>query len=316
MNNVSSRRLAAAGIGAACALFASSPAAQVFGGVTFPGGVSSFADAVTVYAPTIVANQPGLSFRNGDAAIGAPDIASGGDCSTPAVCPYVSLGDGGAITLEFIDNRLTGSGDAKLDLWIFEIGPDVEDTFVAISRDGVQFFNVGKVFGATSGIDVDAFGFGTADRFRFVRLIDDTNVLGSVRVTKALLGSLRASGDGHVVVIGSIAAMDPYPGGGGYNAAKFGERAFAQVLRQELLGEPIRVTEIDPGMVETEFSTVRFGGDDARAAKVYAGMTPLTADDVADAVAWSVTRPSHVNVDQLVLMARDQYGARTVHRTT
>jgi len=144
----------------------------------------------------------------------------------------------------------------------------------------------------------------------------DTNVLGSVRVTKALLGSLRASGDGHVVVIGSIAAMDPYPGGGGYNAAKFGERAFAQVLRQELLGEPIRVTEIDPGMVETEFSTVRFGGDDARAAKVYAGMTPLTADDVADAVAWSVTRPSHVNVDQLVLMARDQYGARTVHRTT
>jgi NADP-dependent 3-hydroxy acid dehydrogenase YdfG len=144
----------------------------------------------------------------------------------------------------------------------------------------------------------------------------DTNVLGTVRVTKALLGSLRASGDGHVVVIGSIAAMDPYPGGAGYNAAKFGERAFAQVLRQELLGEPIRVTEIDPGMVATEFSTVRFGGDETRAAKVYAGMTPLTADDVADAVAWSVTRPSHVNVDQLVLMARDQYGAQTVHRRT
>jgi NADP-dependent 3-hydroxy acid dehydrogenase YdfG len=144
----------------------------------------------------------------------------------------------------------------------------------------------------------------------------DTNVLGTVRVTKALLGSLRASGDGHVVVIGSIAAMDPYPGGAGYNAAKYGERAFAQVLRQELLGEPIRVTEIDPGMVETEFSTVRFGGDETRAAKVYEGMTPLTADDVADAVAWSVTRPSHVNVDQLVLMARDQYGARTVHRRT
>jgi NADP-dependent 3-hydroxy acid dehydrogenase YdfG len=144
----------------------------------------------------------------------------------------------------------------------------------------------------------------------------DTNVLGTVRVTKALLGTLRASGDGHVVVIGSIAAMDPYPGGAGYNAAKYGERAFAQVLRQELLGEPIRVTEIDPGMVETEFSTVRFGGDETRAAKVYEGMTPLSAEDVADAVAWSVTRPSHVNVDQLVLMARDQYGARTVHRRT
>ena len=117
------------------------------------------------------------------------------------------------------------------------------------------------------------------------RRMYDTNVLGTVRMTKALLGALRASGDGHVVVIGSIAAMEAYPGGGGYNAAKFGERAFAQVLRQELLGEPIRVTEIDPGMVETEFSTVRFGGDETRAAAVYAGMTPLTADDVADAVA-------------------------------
>jgi len=204
MNNVSSRRLAAAGIGAACALFASSTAAQVFGGVTFPGGVSSFADAVTVYAPTIVANQPGLSFRNGDAAIGAPDIASGGDCSTPAVCPYVSLGDGGAITLEFIDNRLTGSGDAKLDLWIFEIGPDVEDTFVAISRDGVQFFNVGKVFGATSGIDIDAFGFGTADRFRFVRLIDDTNEGAQSGVTVG--ADIDAVG-----AISSVAAPVPEP---------------------------------------------------------------------------------------------------------
>ena len=144
----------------------------------------------------------------------------------------------------------------------------------------------------------------------------DTNVLGTLRVTKALLAKLRASGDGHVVVIGSIAASEAYPGGGGYNAAKFGERAFTQVLRQELLGEPVRVTEIDPGMVETEFSLVRFGGDQARAAKVYEGVTPLTAEDVADAVAWTVTRPSHVNVDQLVLMARDQYGAKVVHRRT
>ena len=182
MNKMSSRRLASAGIGAAIALFVSSAGAQVFGGVNFPGGVSSFADALTAYAPTIVANQPGVPFRNGNAALGAPDIGAG-DCSTPAVCPYVSLGDGGSITLEFVDNRLTGSGDSKLDLWVFEIGPDVEDTFVSISKDGVQYFNVGKVFGATAGIDIDAFGFGTTDRFRFVRLIDDTNEGGQSGVT-------------------------------------------------------------------------------------------------------------------------------------
>ncbi|MCU1452985.1 MAG: sdh 2 [Acidimicrobiales bacterium] len=142
----------------------------------------------------------------------------------------------------------------------------------------------------------------------------DSNVLGLLRVTQTLLPKLRSSGDGHVVVVASIAALEPYPGGGGYNAAKAGARAVTQVLRQELLGEPVRVTEIDPGMVETEFSVVRFRGDEQAAAAVYEGMTPLTPDDVADAIAWAVTRPSHVNVDQLVLMARDQYGAKQVHR--
>jgi NADP-dependent 3-hydroxy acid dehydrogenase YdfG len=142
----------------------------------------------------------------------------------------------------------------------------------------------------------------------------DTNVLGLLRVTQRLLPALRASGDAHVVVVASIAALETYPGGAGYNAAKAGARAVTQVLRQELLGEPVRVTEIDPGMVETEFSVVRFRGDEQAAAAVYEGMTPLTADDVADAIAWTVTRPPHVNVDQLVLMARDQYGAKQVHR--
>ena len=115
-------------------------------------------------------------------------------------------------------------------------------------------------------------------------------------------------------MIGSIAAYEPYPGGGGYNAAKFGERALASVLRQELLGQPVRVTEIDPGMVETEFSLVRFDGDAERAAKVYEGVTPLTADDVAECIAFAATRPSHVNIDSLVVLARDQAGARNVHR--
>lgn len=148
------------------------------------------------------------------------------------------------------------------------------------------------------------------------RTMFETNVLGAVRVTRELLSRLDASGDGHIVTIGSIAAHEPYAGGAGYNAAKFGIRAAMSALRQELLGRPIRVSEIDPGMVETEFSLVRFDGDAERAAAVYEGVTPLTADDIADCVAYVVTRPSHVNIDSLVVMARDQAGARQVHRHT
>jgi NADP-dependent 3-hydroxy acid dehydrogenase YdfG len=148
------------------------------------------------------------------------------------------------------------------------------------------------------------------------RTMYETNVLGVMRVTRALLGRLVESGDGHVVTIGSIAAYEPYPGGAGYNAAKFGARAVMGALRQELLGQPVRVTEIDPGMVETEFSTVRFGGDTERAAKVYEGVTPLSADDVAECVTFAVTRPSHVNIDSMIVLARDQAGARAVHRRT
>ena len=148
------------------------------------------------------------------------------------------------------------------------------------------------------------------------RWMYDANVLGVMRITKALLPALVASGDGHVVVIGSIAGREPYLGGAGYNAAKHAVRAVTKVLRMELLGEPVRVTEIDPGMVETEFSVVRFGGDEERAAKVYEGVTPLTADDVADCVAWAVSRPSHVNIDEILVMPRDQATARMVHRRT
>jgi NADP-dependent 3-hydroxy acid dehydrogenase YdfG len=146
------------------------------------------------------------------------------------------------------------------------------------------------------------------------RTMYETNVLGVARVTRGLLPALEASGDGQVVTIGSIAGHEPYPGGGGYNAAKFAVRAVMSVLRQELLGRPVRVCEIDPGMVETEFSLVRFGGDAARAAAVYQGVTPLTAEDVAECVRWVAARPSHVNVDQLIVLARDQAGARQVHR--
>jgi len=142
----------------------------------------------------------------------------------------------------------------------------------------------------------------------------ETNVLGVVRMIKALLPMLEAHGDGTVVTVGSIAGHEPYPNGAGYNAAKFAVRAVMSALRQELLGRPVRVCEIDPGMVETQFSLVRFGGDAERAAAVYEGVTPLTAEDVAECIRWVAVRPPHVNVDQLVVLARDQAGARQIHR--
>ncbi|MEY2397808.1 MAG: hypothetical protein QOJ00_982 [Actinomycetota bacterium] len=146
------------------------------------------------------------------------------------------------------------------------------------------------------------------------RWMYDANVMGTMRMTRALMPALVASGDGHVVMIGSIAGHEAYAGGAGYNAVKFALRAATKVLRLELLGRPVRVTSIDPGMVDTEFSVVRFHGDEARAAAVYEGMTPLTADDVADCITFAVTRPSHVNIDTMIVMPRDQAAATAVHR--
>lgn len=146
------------------------------------------------------------------------------------------------------------------------------------------------------------------------RMMFETNVLGVERVTKALLPALRRSGDGHIVVIGSVAGVEVYPGGGGYTAAKHAANALTRTLRLELVGEPIRVTEIAPGLVETEFSLVRFDGDAEQAARVYDGVEPLSADDVADAIAFTVTRPANVNVDYLAIKPRAQASATVVHR--
>ncbi|HEX5893742.1 MAG TPA: SDR family NAD(P)-dependent oxidoreductase [Solirubrobacterales bacterium] len=146
------------------------------------------------------------------------------------------------------------------------------------------------------------------------RWMYETNVLGVMRVTKALLPALERSGEGHIVVVGSVAGVEVYEGGAGYTAAKHAANAIARTLRLELLGKPIRVSEVAPGMVETEFSAVRFGGDESKAAKVYEGTTPLTAEDVADAIAYVVTRPPHVDVDYLSIKPTDQATARDVHR--
>lgn len=149
------------------------------------------------------------------------------------------------------------------------------------------------------------------------RWMVDVNYLGTVRMTKAFLPSLERSGDGHLVIVGSIAGFETYPGGAGYTAAKHAERALTKTLRMELLGKPIRVTEINPGLVGgTEFSVVRFGGDMERVRQVYEGLTPLTADDVADCILWAVTRPTHVNVDEIVVRPRDQASAVNFHRRT
>ena len=142
----------------------------------------------------------------------------------------------------------------------------------------------------------------------------ETNVLGLMLVTRALLPKLVASGNGHIVNIGSIAGFEAYPGGAGYTSVKHGVRAISRTLRLELLGKPVRVTEIDPGLVETEFSVVRFAGDETRASKVYEGMTPLTGDDIADCIAWAVTRPRHVNIDEVVVRPLAQATATQVAR--
>jgi NADP-dependent 3-hydroxy acid dehydrogenase YdfG len=147
-----------------------------------------------------------------------------------------------------------------------------------------------------------------------VRLMMETNVLGLLRTTQALLPKLEAGDGGHIVNVGSIAGFETYPGGAGYTASKHAVRAISQTMRIDLLGRPIRITEVSPGMVETEFSMVRFDGDLDKAAKVYEGLKPLTGEDVADCIAWAVTRPRHVDVDEIVVRPVAQATATMVTR--
>ncbi|MFF0489599.1 SDR family NAD(P)-dependent oxidoreductase [Nocardia sp. NPDC004068] len=137
----------------------------------------------------------------------------------------------------------------------------------------------------------------------------ETNVLGTLRMTKALLPKLIDSGDGLIVTVTSVAALQPYDNGAGYTSAKHAQAVLHRTLRGELLGQPVRLTEIAPGAVETEFSLVRFGGDADRAAKVYEGIDPLVAQDIAEIIGFVATRPAHVNLDTIVVKPRDQADA-------
>ncbi len=198
-------------------------------------------------------------------------------------------------------------GARALPLDVTDVG-SVGRFVAAATEDGPVRVLVNNAGGA---LGLDPFELADLDKWRWMY---EANVLGAVWVTQGLLGALEESGDGHVVLVGSIAGFQPYPGGAGYNAAKAAAKAAFEVLRMELLGRPLRVTQVDPGMVETEFSLVRFGGEAERAAKVYEGVTPLTADDVAECITWAVTRPSHVDIDQIVVRPRDQASATMVHR--
>ncbi len=142
----------------------------------------------------------------------------------------------------------------------------------------------------------------------------DTNVKGLLYVTRAVLPGMTQRRRGHVVNIGSVAGHLVYAGGAVYAATKFAVRAISDALRYDVLGTGVRVTNVEPGLAETEFSLVRFGGDRERAASVYKGVEPLRAEDVADAVAWAVTRPPHVNVQTILLMPTDQAGPHALHR--
>ncbi len=167
--------------------------------------------------------------------------------------------------------------------------------------------NAGGAFGADSVAE---------GRVEDWRAMFDVNVIGTLNVTKALLPALIASGDGVLINMGSTAGRVAYEGGGGYTAAKHGVAVMTETLRLELVGQPVRITEIAPGMVRTEeFGLVRFRGDQEKRDAVYAGVpAPLSAEDVADAVAWVATRPSHVNIDLMVVRPRAQAAQHKVHR--
>ena len=179
----------------------------------------------------------------------------------------------------------------------------VKEFAAAVDRVDVLVNNAGMARGLDPVAELDE---------THLREMWETNVAGLVRMTQALLPKLEEAG-GHIVNVGSIAGIETYAGGGGYTATKHAVRALTHTLRLELVGKPVRVTEINPGLVETEFSIVRFQ-DEKRAGKVYEGVEALTAEDIADCIAWAVTRPPNVNIDEIVVKPVAQARATVIVR--
>ncbi len=142
----------------------------------------------------------------------------------------------------------------------------------------------------------------------------DTNVKALLHVTQAVVPGMIERGSGHVISLGSTAGYQTYAGGAVYCATKAAEKAIMEGLRIDLIGKPVRATSVDPGMVETEFSEIRFRGDKEKAAKVYANLRPLQPEDVAEAIVWAATRPAHVNVHSILMTSIDQANATVFHR--
>jgi NADP-dependent 3-hydroxy acid dehydrogenase YdfG len=205
----------------------------------------------------------------------------------------------GARRKERLEEVAAQSGGRALPLDVTDSGSIAEFAAV-IDRVDVLVNNAGLASGLETVAELD---------HTRVKTMWDTNVAGLLRVTQAFLDKLEASGAGHIVNVGSIAGFETYPGGVGYTASKHAVRAISRTLRIELLGKPIRVTEVEPGLVETEFSLVRFDRDKAKAARPYEGLTPLTGEDIADCIAWAVTRPPHVNIDEIVVRPLAQASA-------
>jgi NADP-dependent 3-hydroxy acid dehydrogenase YdfG len=212
----------------------------------------------------------------------------------------------------------------RLEALVKEIGPAA----TAVACDVTSDESVAGLAGVVAGLDgpltllvnnaggargLDPVATSSVDDWQWMY---DVNVLGTLRVTKALLPALEASGRGTIVTVGSTAGFIVYEGGGGYAAAKHAQNALVGTLRLEIVGKPVRVVEIDPGMVRTdEFSVNRFGGDQARADAIYDGVAePLVAEDIADCIAFTATRPQHVNIDRLVVRPIAQAAQHKVHR--
>lgn len=211
----------------------------------------------------------------------------------------------GARRVDRLERLADDIGGTALELDVTD--EDSVDAFCAVlPRVDVLVNNAGGAKGLAPVLEADL------DDWRWMW---ETNVLGTLRMTKALLPKLIDSGDGLVVTVTSVAALEAYDNGAGYTSAKHAQAVLHRTLRGELLGTPVRFTEIAPGAVETEFSLVRFDGDEERAAKVYEGITPLVAADVAEVIGFVASRPSHVNLDQIVLKPRDQAAAGRFART-
>ena len=206
-------------------------------------------------------------------------------------------------------DRLSELGEGVVALELDVTDPESAASFVASAEHRLEGLDI-LVNNAGLALGRDLFDESSEDDEEAVL---ETNVHGLIRMTRLCLPHLQAGG--HIVNIGSIAGRQAYERGALYVASKFAVRGFTYALREDLLGRPIRLTTVDPGLVETNFSEVRFGGDEAAAAKVYAGVEPLSPDDIAECVLFTLTRPPHVNVDELVVKALAQTsGARILRQ--